>query len=153
MVLQDVPRDGVLQVTSDVCLVACLVTVVALTILEDNDVSTVIAIKLTEDVVDVEGAVVSIGRHLHGVSRLVEVLNQLLRHHNFSLQSFIFLLKLLLTDRFHILRHLSASLNATSLIFKLLALSFLSLGLLFGLLTALLGFELLSLLPQLLLVL
>ena len=153
VVLQDVARGGVLQVAPDICLVTCLVAIVPLTILEDYNVSTVIAVQFTKDVVDVEGAVIGIGWHLHRVSRLVKVLNQLLRHHNFSLQSLIFLFKLFLTDRFHFLRHLGASFYASSLILEFLAFSFLSLGLLFGLLATLLSLEFLSLFAQLLLVL
>ena len=66
-----------------------------MTVLEDNDVATLVAIKLTEDIVDVERAMVSAGWHLDRVSWLVEVLDQVLRHHDLRLQSLFFLTRFL----------------------------------------------------------
>ena len=56
-----------------------------MTVLEDNDVATLVAIKLTKDIVDVERAIVGVRWHLDRVSWLVEVLDQVLRHHNLRL--------------------------------------------------------------------
>lgn len=69
-----------------------------MTILKDNDVATVVSIKFTKDVIDVECTVVSVWWHFNGVGRLGKVLDQLLRHHNFSLKSFVLFFKFLLTD-------------------------------------------------------
>lgn len=96
VVLEDVAGGGVLEVTANVSLLASLVNVVALTILEHNNVATLIAVQLTQDVIDVEGAVVGVGRHLYGMSWLVKVLDQVLRHHNLSLEGLLFLLLLFL---------------------------------------------------------
>lgn len=85
MVLKDVATSGVLEVTTNVSLLSSLVNVVALTILEDNDIASLITVKLSEDIVDVKSAGIGVGRHLHRVCRLVEVLDQVLRHDNLSL--------------------------------------------------------------------
>lgn len=100
VVLEDVQRDGVLKITTNVSHVACLVTVVSLTILENNDVATVVSVELTQDIVHIERPVVSIRGHLDRVFWLLEVLDELLGHDNFSFKSLIFLLKLLLADSF-----------------------------------------------------
>jgi len=87
-----------LEITANVSRLTSLITVVALTILKDNDVATVVSIKFTKDVIDVECTAFSIGRHFDGVGGLGKVLDQLLRHHNFSLKSFILFFKFLLTN-------------------------------------------------------
>lgn len=69
-----------------------------MTILKNDDVATVVSIELTKDVIDVECSAVGIGGHFDGVGRLRKVLDQLLRHHNFSLKSLIFFFKFLFTD-------------------------------------------------------
>lgn len=148
----------VLQVTTNVRHVARLVAIVALTILEDNDVSTIIPIKLTEDIVHVESPIVSIGRHLDWVLGLGEVLNQLLGHDNLGLEGLILLLELLLAgdviDRlFNLLAHLRALLDPFSLGLEPLPLLFLALGLLIGLFAPLFLLKGLALLAQLLLIL
>ena len=152
VVFKDVACVGILKITSDVGGVTSLVTAVTLVVLENNNVATIITVKLTQDVIDVESAMVSIWRHLDWMSRLVEVLDQLLRHNDLSFESLIVLFfLLLLTDDF--LGHLSSSLNTSGLLLKSSLFSFLSSCLLLSLLASLLLFKELSLLSESLLLL
>jgi len=72
---------------------ASLVAIVAMTILENNNVTTIVSVKLSQDIIDVESSVISVRRNLDRVSLLVKVLNQLLRHHNFMFQLFIIFIR------------------------------------------------------------
>ena len=120
VVLKNITCSWILQITSNVSRVASLIAIISLTILKNDDVSTVISVELTQDVVDVESPIVSIRWHLDWVLLLTKVLDQLLRHEDFGLKSLILFLELLLTE--HILNsfllflaHLSATLDASSL--------------------------------------
>ena len=93
VVLQDIPGLGVCQVTANVRWMASLVAIVAMTILENNNVTTIVSVKLSQDIIDVESSVISVRRNLDRVSLLVKVLNQLLRHHNFMFQLFIIFIR------------------------------------------------------------
>ena len=66
-----------------------------MTVLEDNDVATLIAIKLTKNIIHVEGAIVGTGWHLDWVGWLSEVLDQVLRHHDLRFESLFFLARFL----------------------------------------------------------
>mmetsp|Transcript_13465 Transcript_13465/g.18429 ORF Transcript_13465/g.18429 Transcript_13465/m.18429 type:complete len:311 (-) Transcript_13465:4071-5003(-) len=110
VVLQDVASRWVLQVAAYIRRLPSLVDVVTLTILEDNDVATLIAIELAQDVVYVKGAMVGIRGHLHWVCWLVEVLDKVLRHDDFSLEGLLFFAQFLLTRQ--PIRHLSANIFA-----------------------------------------
>lgn len=68
---------------------ASLVKIVAMAILKNDDVATIVSVKLSQDIVDVECSTVSIWRILDRVGLFVKVLNQLLGHHNFVLQLLI----------------------------------------------------------------
>ena len=149
VVLQDITGGWVLQITTDVGCLSCLVTVVALTILEHNDVATVVSVELSQNVIHIERPVVCIGWHLNWMGRFCKVLNQLLRHHNFSLKGLVLFFKFLFADSF--LGHLSAGFNSTGLLFKSLALCLLPGSFLCSSNTSLFSLESFSFLPKLLL--
>ena len=138
VVLQDVARSWILEVTTFICCLSCFVNGITLTIFKHNDVATIVAIELSQYVVDIERSTVSIRWILHWVM-LIEIFEVLLAHDNLSLQV-IFVFKLLLTN--HVL-------NQVSFIFKSLALSILAGLLVFRSLSAPLFFELFTLFPQL----
>ena len=75
VVLEDIARGGVLQITTNICLLASLVDIIALTILKYDDVATLITIKLTQDIINIERAMISIWRHFNWMSGLLEVLD------------------------------------------------------------------------------
>ena len=152
VVFKDVACVGILKITSDVGGMTSLVKAVALVVLKNDYVATIITVKLTQDVIDVESTMVSIWRHLDWMSRLIEVLDQLLRHDDLSFKSLIILIfLLLLTDDF--LGHLSTSLNTSGLLLKSPLFSFLSGCFLLSFLAPLLLLKELSLLSESLLLL
>ena len=69
---------------------ACLVDILSSGILKDNDIATVVSVKLTEDIMYVEGPAIGVWRHLNWMVRLTEVLKRLSRHHDLCLKSLIF---------------------------------------------------------------
>ena len=149
VILEHIASLGVSEVTSDVCGMARLVPIVPLTILKDNDVASFVPIELSKNVVDVESSVVGIRWHFHWVGWLVEVLNQLLRHHNFSLKCLIFLFDILLRN--NISRHLGSILDSSGLLFQPSSFFLLPLCLFFSVSATLLFLKGCTLLPELLL--
>ena len=70
----------------------CLVYIISLIVLEDNDIATIVSVELAENIIYVEGPIIGIWRHLNRVVRFAEVLKGLSRHHDLCLKSFIFFL-------------------------------------------------------------
>lgn len=134
-----------MKVTTDVGCLSCLVAVVALTILENNDIATVVSVELSQNVIHIERPVVRIWWHLNWMGRLSKVLDQLLRHHNFSLKGLVLFFKFLLADG--LLGHLSAGFNSTGLFFETLALCLLPGSFLCSSNTSLFSLESFSFLP------
>ena len=85
VILQDVSCCWVLQVTAFISWLSCFVDRVTLTIFEYDDVASVIPIKLTKNVIDIECSVVSIRWHLNWMVLLVEIFKMLLAHNDLCL--------------------------------------------------------------------
>ena len=90
MILENVTCVRILQITTHICRMTCLVDILSLCILKDNDIATIVSVKLTKNVMYVEGPIIGIWRHLDWMVRLTEILKWLSRHHNFCLKSLIF---------------------------------------------------------------
>lgn len=92
MILENVTCVGVIKITTLVCRLTCLVYIISLIVLEDDDIATIVSIKLAKNIIYVEGPIIGIWRHLNRMGRLTEILKRLSRHHDLCLKSFIFFL-------------------------------------------------------------
>jgi len=75
VILENVTSLRVLQVTSDIRGMSSLVAIISLTILEYDDITTIISIQFAKDIVHVESSVVCVRRHLHWMLVFAKVLD------------------------------------------------------------------------------
>ena len=151
VVLEDVARLCVLEITPRIRPLTGLVHMMTFAILKDDNVASLVSVELTQDVAHVEGSIVRVRWHLHRMKHLSKVLDHLLRHHDLSLKGLILLFQLLLAKDIPLTgwfrgrrgtsRHLSAMLDPPGLGLQPGSLFLRCLALLFC-------FEVLTLLPQ-----
>ena len=92
MILENITSIGVCQIATLVRRMACLVYIISFVILEDKDITTIVSVKLAENIINVEGPMISIRRHLNRMVRLAEILKRLCRHHDLCFEGLIFFL-------------------------------------------------------------
>ena len=91
VVLEHVPCLRVGQVASNVGRLAQFIDVIALIVLEDDDVSSIVPIELSQDVMHVERPIVSVRGHVNWMLLLFKVLNRVIIDFNSLQDPFSFL--------------------------------------------------------------
>lgn len=85
VVLKNVSCQWVGQVTSNVRQLSGLIDVVTLIIFEDNNISTVVSIKFSKDIIDIKSPIFSVRRHLNWMVWFVKILDHIIIDLNDSL--------------------------------------------------------------------
>ena len=74
VVLKDIASYWILKIATIICQMACFVARITVVILENYDISSIISLQLTQDIIDVESSMVRIWGDLNGMIWLVEIL-------------------------------------------------------------------------------
>ena len=85
VVLKNVSCQRVGQVTSNIRQLSGLIDVVTLIIFKDNNISTVVSIKFSKDIIDIKSPIFSVRRHFHWMVWFIEILDRIIVDLNDSL--------------------------------------------------------------------